>query len=242
MGCLIIESSTPMADQRHPLDNPIYSALSSRQAHFAHVNGPARRFIPEISSLAGFEEPTRDGYAALAGLVPVGQVVGIMRDDPPQEMAGWSVLHDIPLLQMVFDPEKTKTVDALKDEFIELTDADSPEMMALTEITKPGPFGKRTHDFGGYIGIRRDRKLAAMAGFRMRVPGFTEISAVCTHPDHIGNGYARTLMSVLLAQIFAAKETPFLHVRTDNTRAIQIYERMGFHTRYSGHYIVTRRV
>jgi predicted GNAT family acetyltransferase len=222
----------------HPLDNPIYSALTSRQSHFAEVNGSARRFIPEISTLAGFESPTVECYAALTALVPEGKTVGIVLDDPPQPMTNWDVLHDIPLLQMVFAP---KHAEAPKHEFIELTDADSPEMVALTELTKPGPFGTRTHEFGGYIGIRRNGILAAMSGYRMRMPGYTEISAVCTHPDHIGKGYARSLMNVLISQILASNETPFLHVKASNDRAVQLYERMGFRTRYNGHFIVMRR-
>jgi len=222
----------------HPLDNPIYSALTSRQTHFAEVNGPARRFFPEISTLAGFESPNRECYDALAALVPEGKTTGVVIDNAPQPMPGWDVLHDIPLLQMVFEP---KCADAPQHEFIELTDADSPEMVALTDLTKPGPFGTRTHDFGGYIGIRRNGMLAAMSGYRMKMPGFTEISAVCTHPDHVGQGYARTLMNVLIAQILANGETPFLHVRANNDRAVQLYERMGFRTRYNGHFIVMRR-
>jgi len=231
-----------MTGKSHPLDNPIYSALSTSQTHFAQVNGPARRFFPGISSLTGFESPNAECYAALAGLVPEGQTAGIVLDDPPQSMPEWNVLHDIPMLQMVHAADGWKPVEAPQHEYNELTAADSPEMSALTELTKPGPFGPRTHEFGGYIGIRRDGKLAAMAGFRMRVPGFTEISAVCTHPDHVGNGYARTLMNVQIAQILTTMETPFLHVRADNVRAIQLYERMGFRTRYEGHYIVMRRV
>lgn len=223
----------------HTLDNPIYSALTSRQTHFAEVNGSARRFIPEISTLAGFESPTRECYDALTALVPEGKTTGIVIDNSPQPMTGWDVLHDIPLLQMVFEP---KHVEPPQHHFIELTSADSPEMLALTDLTKPGPFGTRTHEFGGYIGIRRKGTLAAMSGYRMRMPGFTEISAVCTHPDHVGNGYARSLMNVLIAQILASSETPFLHVRTSNDRAVQLYERMGFRTRYKGHFIVMRRI
>ncbi len=199
----------------------------------------ARPFVPAISTLAGFEAPGRESYDALAALVPVGETVGVVVDEPPEPMPAWSLLHEARLLQMVFGPKKA---EGPRHEFVELTAADSPEMVALADLTKPGPFGSRTHEFGGYIGIRRGSSLAAMAGYRMRVPGFTEISAVCTHPDHAGKGYARSLTNALIARIIASNETPFLHVREGNERAVQLYERMGFYTRYRGRFLVLRRI
>src|ERR1700675_601744 len=93
-----------------------------------------------------------------------------------------------------------------KPEFIPLTQADVPEMLALTKLTKPGPFAARTREMGDYFGIRKEGVLVAMAGERLRVPGFTEISAVCTHPEHLGQGYARRLVTLLLERIHARGE------------------------------------
>jgi predicted GNAT family acetyltransferase len=115
-------------------------------------------------------------------------------------------------------------------------------MLDLTALTKPGPFGPRTHELGYYVGIRDGGKLVAMAGERLKVPGYTEISAVCTHPDHLGKGYAAALMSEIMRSIRARGEKPFLHVRGDNSRAIAIYERLGFHTRWQGHFAVLRKL
>src|ERR1700675_1159905 len=114
-----------------------------------------------------------------------------------------------------------------KPEFIPLTQSDVPEMLALTKLTKPGPFGARTHEMGDYFGIRTAGALAAMAGERLRLPGYTEISAVCTHPDHVGHGYASALMSMLMDRICSRGELPFLHVRPENARAIQVSQRLG---------------
>jgi predicted GNAT family acetyltransferase len=124
---------------------------------------------------------------------------------------------------------------------IELGSSESPEMLDLTALTKPGPFGTRTHELGAYIGIRDSGKLVAMAGERLKVPGFTEISAVCTHPEHTGKNYARRLMSEVMDRIRARGETPFLHVRQDNTRAIAVYELLGFQARKLQHFAVLRR-
>ena len=104
-------------------------------------------------------------------------------------------------------------------------------MLALTELTQPGPFNPRTHDLGRYIGIRVDGRLAAMAGERMRPEGCTEISAVCTHPDYLGRGLARRLMAMLTNDLLARGVQPFLHVSHENTRAKTMYERLGFRTR-----------
>ena len=114
-------------------------------------------------------------------------------------------------------------------------------MIELTALTKPGPFGPRTHELGTYVGIRDGGKLVAMAGERLKVPGYTEVSAVCTHPDHLGKGYARVLMKEVMRAIRERGETPFLHVRGDNARAIALYERLGFRSDDRGYFAVLRR-
>jgi len=145
-----------------------------------------------------------------------------------------------PLLQMVCDkpaPFSSSNGHAI----LELGSSESPEMLELTALTKPGPFGTRTHELGTYLGIRDNGRLVAMAGERLKVPGYTEISAVCTHPEHTGKSYARLLMSEIVNRIRARGETPFLHVRQDNTRAIAVYESLGFQSRKLLHFAVLRR-
>jgi predicted GNAT family acetyltransferase len=114
-----------------------------------------------------------------------------------------------------------------------LTPADVPEMMQLVELTKPGPFLPRTIELGSYIGIRSDGRLIAMAGERMRFPGFTEISAVCTHPDRRGRGHSTSLVHIMMRAILDRGETPFLHVFKENTRAAALYDKLGFVRRRS---------
>jgi predicted GNAT family acetyltransferase len=104
-------------------------------------------------------------------------------------------------------------------------------MLALVELTKPGPFLKRTPELGSYLGIRQAGQLVAMAGERLKPHGYTEISAVCTHPDYRGRGYASSLVSILIQRITGRNEIPFLHVRTENVDAIRVYEKLGFNTR-----------
>jgi len=117
------------------------------------------------------------------------------------------------------------------EEFVPLGEADVPEMLALTQLTKPGPSGRRTREMGDYRGVREKGQLIAMAGERLRILGYTEISAVCTHPNHLGRGLATSLITLLMEKIRSRGERAFLHVRPQNKRAVQLYERLGFQTR-----------
>jgi ribosomal protein S18 acetylase RimI-like enzyme len=212
-----------------PLDNPVWTALTTSQADWAQKSSLARRFPAEIGPLAGFETPTREAYESLGELFPPGGIAAICLDEPPELPATW-ILHEIaPMLQMIYTDCK---LPPPASDFVTLTAADAPEMLALATLTKPGPFAIRTHELGDFIGIKRSGKLAAMAGERLRAPGYTEVSAVCTDPDHIGHGYATGLMVEIMRRILARGETPFLHVRSQNQRAIELYHRLGYVDRH----------
>jgi ribosomal protein S18 acetylase RimI-like enzyme len=207
------------------LANPIWSALTTRQAHLAETSDGVRRFPPDITSLAAFGEPSVAAYASLATLlggVPAGLFLHSRSAFPDD---GWVVLRDLALLQMV---HQNGTAALSAKEHLVLGAADSAEMLALAQLTQPGPFGLRTYQLGRYLGVRVEGKLVAMAGERMRVPGYAEISAVCTHPDYVGRGYAARLMTALIHSMRAQGETPFLHVAAENKRAIALYENLGF--------------
>jgi ribosomal protein S18 acetylase RimI-like enzyme len=227
----------------HSLDNIIWKALSTRQTEFAQHFGEARKFMPEVAPLAGLREPTAEGYKSLAKLVPENEVAAVFLDEDYAPQRGWTKIAGASLLQMVWTGgSELAGSDASSDpEIVELGLRDSAEMIALTGLTKPGPFGPRTHELGTYLGIRIDGKLVAMSGERMKVPGYTEVSAVCTHPEHTGHGYAARLMSEVMRGIRERGEIPMLHVRADNVRAIALYERLGFETRWRGFFAVLRR-
>ena len=224
------------------LDNVIWQALTTRDAQFAEGFEDARRFVREVGPLGAFREYGPQGYASLAGLVKTGDTIGLFLDDPYEARAGWDFVAGAPLLQMIADngvAQAAPSSSALK--LIELGSQDSADMIELTALTKPGPFSTRTHELGTYLGIRSGGKLVAMAGERLKVPGRTEVSAVCTHPEYTGKGYAAILMAEVMTRIRERGETPFLHVRADNGRAIEIYKRLGFRERKLGHFAVLRK-
>ena len=226
----------------HPLDNVIWEALTTRHAHFAESHGEARRFVRDVGPLGAFREHGPRGYESLAGLVRPEDTVGLFLDEPYEERPGWDFVVGAPLLQMIADNGiAARTSPEKNHEIVELDPRDSAEMIELTSLTKPGPFGPRTHELGKYLGIRKDGKLVAMAGERLKVPGHTEVSAVCTHPEHTGKGYARVLMTEIMRGIRERGETPFLHSRGDNTRAIALYKLLGFRERKMGHFAVLRK-
>jgi ribosomal protein S18 acetylase RimI-like enzyme len=230
----------------HPLDNPIWQSLISTHAHFAETRNSVRKFPHEVSVLAGFPEQSPEHYDSLFALLQPDERVGLFLQGPPNPHGPWTIVNTGPLLQMLCENWTSSTSAANANEktretdFIPLTQTDVPEMLALTKLTKPGPFGARTREMGDYFGFRSDGTLAAMVGERLRLPGYTEISAVCTHPDHLGKGYASELIRMMMERIFNRGELPFLHVLPQNTRAVQVYERLGFTKRAMLHLAVLR--
>lgn len=214
----------------HILDRPVWNALTSRQAHLAAGDpATALRFVPQINVFGGTPDNTPDQLTALGTLTPRDGGVAIVerhRVVPPPD-----------LIAMIEEPVHQMTAARIADpddecpHIVPLGDADGAEMQALAELTQPGPFYSRTHEMGEFVGIRENGRLIAMTGERMRVPGFTEISAVCTHPDARGRGLAAKLMRIVAARIVARGEQLFLHVYPHNKAAIAVYERLGFRHR-----------
>ena len=220
------------------LDNPIWYALMTKQAHFAEGDTLARRYPVEVTALAALEHPTLEAFQSLAR-VTKGDVAALFFYNPVTIPDGWKTIHTSNLVQMVCESPLLVPDEDLS-EIEELTPTDTDEMVALTKLTNPGPFGTRTQELGLYLGIHQQGRLAAMAGERQRLPGYTEVSAVCTHPDFQGRGYARILISAIAAKIAERGEIPLLHVREDNAKAIRVYEKLGFKTRAVFPFFVVR--
>jgi ribosomal protein S18 acetylase RimI-like enzyme len=208
------------------LDNPIWNSLAIAHARFAEGGALARRYRAEVGPLSGVREVSPEAFAELAALVPADDVAVLFlegRDDFP---AGWEVVRDGTLVQMVCAAVPSQP--ELAERIAPLGPADIAEMVALAKLTEPGPFRDGTAMLGGFVGIRVDGRLAAMAGQRLSPMGFAEVSAVCTHPEFRGRGFARALVAAVTRNIFAAGLTPFLTSFEANTGAIRVYEQVGF--------------
>jgi GNAT superfamily N-acetyltransferase len=209
-----------------PLDDPVWSALTTRHARFSRGDALARRYLPAISPIGALSGRTPAHVEALNALVQAGDDLGLIGPNVPALPGNWETLYASRLFQMIRAdasplPEGELQVSALGAD-------DVPEILELVALTKPGPFRVRTIELGTYIGLRERGRLVAMAGERMWVANFREVSAVCTHPDLQGRGIARALVGRVVNRMLARGETPILHVDTPNRRAIDMYLALGF--------------
>lgn len=213
----------------HTLDNPIWHSLMTRHAGLAITADGAARYPADIAPFGGVGSGTPHAAVQLASLIPDGAslyLAGVAPPAPP----GWVLRPERPMLQMVCNarvpgtrgPDVTRLGAAARD-----------DMLALTALVFPGFFRARTLEMGDYIGIYDGSRLVAMAGERMRLDGYQELSAVCTHPQYTGRGYAQHLLALLCNAAFDRGFAPFLHVYSDNARAIAVYRKLGFTDRAS---------
>ena len=214
----------------HPLDELIWAALTGPHATLSEGSGPIRRYHLDVAPFGASREYSESALAALGELVRGPEPLALVTPSETDAPKGLTAIRRTPIDQMILsDPEACGGRIEVKIE--RLTLADVPEMLALTASTNPGPFGPRTIQLGDYYGIHHDGVLVAMAGERLRMPGFTEISAVCVDPRSRGRGYAANLTRMLAASILSRSEIPILHVLGGNDAATALYSKLGFSLR-----------
>jgi ribosomal protein S18 acetylase RimI-like enzyme len=210
-----------------PLDRPVWNALTGRQAHLAVAGGAAVRIDPGYGLFAALRDTSEDSWAALAAtLRSADDFVGLVELEPPAVPLGFAVLREAELVQMVWEGGPVAPVD--DDRIVMLGECDAAAMTEIAHATEPGPWGPSTHRYGAYYGIHDGVRLAAMAGERLLLPGWAEVSGVCTWPQYRGRGYAETLMRRVMDGFQARGDRPFLHCYGHNTGAIRLYNKMGF--------------
>jgi predicted GNAT family acetyltransferase len=227
----------------HLLDNPVYNALTSGDEHLAQGIGMVRYFDPSVSPFAGFPIGYETGFDDLFSQLPAGRRILHATITPIEEPAGWQQMAYIKGSQFVYESSASNNEQPPTNNhlIVPLTSRNAEEMVQLAALTKPGPFDLRTIEFGRYYGIFENGRLAAMTGQRLHVYDLAEVSAVCTHPDFLGKGYATVLLQHQLDLILKSNKIPFLHVREDNERAIAVYERLGFKLRGAMHFYFLKR-
>ncbi len=202
--------------------------------------GPALRFQAPYGLFAAMADGSPASLAALPELIAPDGGVALVEVEPPPAVPGTEVVSRAGIWQMVCEA-LTPEARPADFEIVDLTDADAPAMLALATLTEPGPFFERTHRLGQFVGVKVDGKLIAMAGERMKPDGFTEVSGVCTDPNHRGKGYAGALMRVVAQRVAERGETAFLHSYSHNKGAIALYESLGFRLRSELSMTVLRR-
>lgn len=223
----------------HPLDNHLWNALNGPLSGESRAVGRVRLLSPEIGNVAAVEEISPANARALASAIPLGSEIIAIAPKPLESSDELEVLWVKPVLQMV------ATQLATPDHAIstsKLGVADFPKMIELVEIARPGPLGPRAMEIGSFRGIFDGDQLVALAGERLRLPGYTEVATVCTHPAYRGRGYGKAIVLAVALGITESGSVPFLGVDDGNIPAIRLYEQLGFQHRSTFYLSFVRRV
>jgi ribosomal protein S18 acetylase RimI-like enzyme len=208
----------------HPLSNPVWNSLVGPHAHLVAGLGKVRRYRPEVAMFVAVEDPADPDMPDLHDLIGDG-VAGFVTEGTVALPGGIEIIRQADVLQMIVEDWKPVPVTL---EMTPLTETNEAEMVDLVDMTKPGPFAQKTRLMGTFRGLFDDGRLVAMSGERWHTEHFNEISAVCTHPDYRGRGYAKQFVSQGGNEIIARGKTPFLHSYANNATAIATYEKLGF--------------
>ncbi|RWH69970.1 MAG: GNAT family N-acetyltransferase [Mesorhizobium sp.] len=223
---------------KYLLDRPVWSALRTRHQAFAQGDDLAVRYRPSIAPFAASATDDAESLQALGKLVSPGESAILLQVDAIVLPAELSATSTAPAVQMIAE----RPLQMVSDKRVQrLTRDDAAEMLALALVTKPGPFTLEALSLGDFWGVKIEGRLAAMAGERMKQPGYTELSGVCSHPEFRGGGLGKLLSLFVANQIAARGEVPYLHAYASNTTAIGLYESIGFRLRSMMNVAVVQR-
>src|SRR6187401_56551 len=216
----------------HILDNMIWNAITTGNIDIAVINGDVGCYFPDIAPFAGMKVFNDANLKKLYEFIPASRSVAISSlNKMDHDESRWKLLQPMDVTQMVYEHSVNTFTTKNSSLIVPLSEEHVPQMMELTALTRPGPFLQQTIRFKNYFGIFKDDRLAAMTGQRMHPLPYLEVSAVCTHPDFRGLGYAKSLMLHVMKIILDNSFTPFLHVLSNNSKAIELYKTIGFRTR-----------
>jgi len=225
----------------HLLDNPFYNALIAKNIDLSDGDENVRVLHADVGPFAGMKTVNRHNFDQLYAMIPDERVVAVVAAYEIEVPANWKVIRHMLLYQMVCNNLQAPNKPSAHILTL-LNESHVPLMVELTALTNPGPFGERTIKFGDYFGVFDGEKLVAMTGIRASVGPYREVSAVCTHPDYVGKGYAAALITRVINLIVERGCIPYLHVRKDNTNAIRVYERLGFVSRHEMVFNIIKKV
>ena len=227
----------------HVLDNMIWNALTTGNNDIAIINGDVGYYLPDIAPFAGMKDFNDPNLKKLYELIPANRSVAISSlDKMNHDESRWKLIQPMEVTQMVYERSVNTFTTKNSPLIVPLSEKHVPKMIELTSLTRPGPFLQQTIRFKNYFGIFIEDRLAAITGQRMHPTPYMEVSAVCTHPDFRGMGYAKALMLHVMKIILDNSFIPFLHVLSNNSNAIELYKTIGFRTRKEIFVDMVRRV
>jgi ribosomal protein S18 acetylase RimI-like enzyme len=223
------------------LDNPIWHALTTTDLGKNIGAGDIAFLDPDMAPFIGMPNWDQKSQELLLEKGPADRNWFLLIGEEVDFMEEWEILFSIPLCQFICRKHPDPPAGGKAFDIVPLDASHIGEMITLTELTRPGPFRRRTIEFGNYQGIFDQGKLVAMGGERLHIGGLTEISAICTHPDHLGKGHGARITHALTRSVLEKGQTPFLHARNDNIRAMDVYKRVGFELRREIAFYIFRR-
>jgi len=213
------------ANQDHPLDNPAWYALNSHHREFAVGNEIVKRYRPDIAPFVSCKPGHEVEFEQLNKWLSDGEIfyfIGEMASFP----STWTIVKELDCVQMTCD----QLIPSKEHESVirELTASESRTLYDLIQLVQPGYYVEQTRLLGRYYGIYNHEQLVAVAGERLRFEGYTEVSGICTHPDFTGRQFGHRLTTHVTNLNLAAGHVVFLHALRSNSRAIGLYEHLGF--------------
>jgi ribosomal protein S18 acetylase RimI-like enzyme len=210
----------------YKLDNPVWHSLSENHKEYGITYDETLFYAPEYCPF-GAALNTKKSSSAIAqycNLSPNFFIVG----EKPEIPATLKIANELVCLQMIIsEPIDIPIIDTI----IELEERNREDLLELVKLVYPEYFKSKTATLGNYYGIYKDDQLVAVTGERMQMSDFIEVSAVITHPDYLGKGYAKQLVAHTVNTIINQNKTAFLHVYEKNVAAITLYEKLTFETR-----------
>lgn len=212
--------------EENKLDNPVWYSLSENHQEFSLDYGNTKFYHPDYGPFGSFTDLEKTAMATqeYSTLIDNFFIVG----EKPEIAGTLKIAKELVCLQMVIYKKIQLPIDV---EIVKLTIDHNEILCDLVNLVQPGYFKNKTILLGNYYGIFKDNQLIAITGERMKMNSFTEVSAIITHPEHTGKGYAKQLIAHVVNTIFDQDKIPFLHVSEHNLGAIALYEKLGFTTR-----------